>query len=56
MLRTGPCFVPVTGIERWLSATSLIFGIIDFVTQAAQDLDRVDGHLRQQLVDEAGNE
>jgi len=56
MLCTWSRLVPVPRVESRLAATSLIFGELDRVPNPAQHLDRVDRHLRQQLVHEARDE
>src|SRR5208282_2394135 len=56
MLRTRPRFVPISSVKGRLAATSLIFGKLDFVSNPAQHLDRVNCNLRQQLVHEAWHE
>lgn len=49
-------FVPISSVEGGLPAAGLIFGEIDFVSNAAQNFHRVDRDLRKELVDEAWDE
>jgi hypothetical protein len=56
MLRARSRFIPVSGVEGWLAAASLIFRELDGVPKSAQHRDRVNCHLRQQLIHKARDE
>src|SRR5262245_41780745 len=52
-LGAGACLIPVSGVEGRLSTAGLILRESYLAADAAKDRNRVDGYLRQQLVDEA---
>src|ERR1043166_5887072 len=49
-------FIPITGIESRLAATSLPFIKFNFTTGTAQDFDRADADTAPHLIDDTGNE
>lgn len=49
-------FLPVTGVERGLSAAGLSFGVMDSVAEGFEDFYDAEGGFGVELVNETGNE